>query len=180
MKPRLVHVVAAAVILLAAALFWRGVGKADGPEDGPKSAAGIDAPVLTKPKNRETPAKPAEVPGMEAPKITEPATGGLASSHETILAEIQDAAVTYDAKALPRIQPYLLDSDPAVREAAIQGMIILGDAAAGPMLREASRHAKTPQEAVKMLEAADYVELPSGTLPLKKRGAGPPPPAPGK
>ena len=57
-----------------------------------------------------------------------------------------------------------------IREAARTGMIVLGDGAAGPMLRDASKLALTPHEAVAMLEAADYVELPSGTFNLKKRG----------
>ncbi len=41
----------------------------------------------------------------------------------------------------------------------------LGDAAASPLLRKAAENAYSPHEAVAMLEAADYLELPSGTLP---------------
>jgi hypothetical protein len=94
-------------------------------------------------------------------------------SHEATLEEINEAAVTYDAKALPRIQPYLIHPDPEIREAAKNGMIVLGDAAAGTLLREASRKVATPQEAVALLEAADYVELPSGlTLLNRKTGDG--------
>ncbi len=94
-----------------------------------------------------------------------------ALNHQALLEEINEAAVTYDAAALPRIQPYLTHSAPEVREAAKNGMIVLGDAAAGPLLREASRHVTTPQEAVALLEAADYVELPSGSVLLKSQAA---------
>lgn len=88
---------------------------------------------------------------------------------EEILESVHQASITYDPKELPVIQKYLLDADPEIREAARNAMIVLGDASAGPMLRDASKLAPTPHEAVAMLEAADYVELPSGTLNLKKR-----------
>ena len=88
---------------------------------------------------------------------------------DAILGEIEDASVTYDPIALPRIEPYLRHGDPEIREAARNGMIVLGDAAAGPLLRKASDDAATPQEAVAFIEAADYVELPSGTLILRER-----------
>ena len=90
---------------------------------------------------------------------------------EQICEIIHDASVTYDPKELATIQPFLLHQDPAIRKAAIDGMIVLGDASAGVMLRDAAKGATSPQEAVAMLEAADYVELPSATnvLRLKKK-----------
>ena len=89
----------------------------------------------------------------------------------TILKEIEQASVTYDAKALPDIEPYLLHPDPEVRQAALNGMLILGDAAAGPLLRKAAGKAPTPKEAVALSEAADYVELPAGSFVPKERTA---------
>jgi hypothetical protein len=86
------------------------------------------------------------------------------TSKDAVMETIHDFAVTYDAKELPRIQPFLLHPDREVRKAAIEGMVLLGDAAAAPMLRSASRLAPSPEEAVAMNEAAEYVELPSGTL----------------
>jgi hypothetical protein len=102
-------------------------------------------------------------PNVEA-KPTAPVT------KEEILETVHQASITYDPKELPVIQKFLLDADPEIREAARNAMIVLGDASAGPMLRDASKLAPTPHEAVAMLEAADYVELPSGTFNLKKRG----------
>jgi hypothetical protein len=87
----------------------------------------------------------------------------------TILNTIEQASVTYDAKALPDIEPYLLHPDPEVRQAAMNGMIVLGDAAAGPLLRKAAEKAPTPKEAVALTEAADYIELPAGTFVPKDR-----------
>lgn len=86
------------------------------------------------------------------------------SSTSNLLEEINDAAVMYDPAYLPAIQKYLLHPDQEVRKAAINGMIVLGHREASPMLREASKLAPSPHEAVAMLEAADYLELPSASM----------------
>lgn len=86
-----------------------------------------------------------------------------------IFNEIEQASVTYDAKALPQIERYLLHPDPEVRAAAMNGMIVLGDSAAAPLLRAAAEKAPTPKEAVALGEAADYMELPAGTFVPKER-----------
>lgn len=111
---------------------------------------------------RETETK--EGKGLEQPPLTDDARAA-------ILKEIEQASVTYDAKALPDIEPYLLHPDPEVRQAALNGMLILGDAVAGPLLRKAAEKAPTPKEAVAFQEAADYVELPAGSFVPKERTA---------
>ena len=88
---------------------------------------------------------------------------------EALLAEIEQLSVTYDAKELPKIEPYLLHRDPEVRQAAMNGMIVLGDTAAAPLLREAAKKVPTPQEAVALTEAAEYMELPAGSFIPKDR-----------
>ena len=88
-----------------------------------------------------------------------------------ILTTIEEASVTYDSKALPLIEPFLLHADPRVRQAAMNGMIVLGEAAAGPLLREAAGKAPSPREAFALADAADFVELPSGTFIPKERTA---------
>ena len=93
-----------------------------------------------------------------------PAALPLNAPNDAILQEIEQASISYNAADLPRIRPFLSHPDPDIRAAAVNGMIILGEAAAAPMLREASRMALTPQETVQMLEAAAYLELPSGSL----------------
>lgn len=94
-----------------------------------------------------------------------------AESKQTILEKIHEASITYDPSQLPAIRGYLLHPEAEIREAAVNGMIVLGDASAGPMLREAAKLAPTAKEAVVMEEAADYVELPSANLGelLKKK-----------
>lgn len=95
---------------------------------------------------------PATIAQSEVPK---------AESHQEALERMHEASITYDRAQLKIIQPYLTHPDAELRSAAINAMVVLGDASAGPMLREASKTAPSPREAVAMEEAADYVELPS-------------------
>jgi hypothetical protein len=81
-----------------------------------------------------------------------------------IIETIQDASTSYDPKELPVIQPYLESPDPLLREAAVNAMIVLGDAAAAPMLRAAAQKMSSPEESKKMNDAADYIELPPANL----------------
>ena len=82
------------------------------------------------------------------------------------------------ASALPTLAPYLVHSDPALREAAREGMLQMGLAEAAPHLREAAGKIKDPREAILLLDAADFLMLP--TLPIasgeKRRTPVPPPP----
>lgn len=106
------------------------------------------------------------------PSATSPDSADAAQpSTDEILEKIHDASVTYDPKELPKIQPFLTHESPEIRKAAVDGMVILGDASAGAMIREAAKSAPTPQEAVQMLEAADYVELPSARAIIRKKNA---------
>ena len=86
------------------------------------------------------------------------------SSRERILTELQEAATTYDAAHLPKIEPYLSHPDAELRTAAVNAVITLGDSAGAPLLRAASSLIKDPREAVALLDAAEYMELPSGSM----------------
>lgn len=88
---------------------------------------------------------------------------------EETLAFLHDASVTYDPAELPKIQPYLLSPDIEVQKAAIDAMVVLGDAGASPMLREASRQTMDTNIVMEMLKAADYLELPP--MDMKKMAA---------
>ncbi len=81
-------------------------------------------------------------------------------AREAAMERLHNAATTYDAAQLVVIEPYLVDSDPELRAAAIDSMIILGDAAAVPMLRQAAKQVQAPAEVLALEKAADYLELP--------------------
>ena len=98
----------------------------------------------------------------------------MEKARETAIDRMKKASITYDPAQLPVIQPYLLDPDPEIRLAAIDAMIVLGDASAGPMLREAAKSAATAKNAVALEEAANYVELPPadfGKISKKIKGS---------
>lgn len=59
------------------------------------------------------------------------------------------------------IVTYLRHPDKAVRMAAMDGLIVLGERDAADQIREAAKQLDDPREAVVFLDAADYLELPS-------------------
>lgn len=155
---------AAILILIAGILVWRNLKpNSDERDDETKR------PAIQKTHSTDLGAGKAAQIRPATPTPSNESKPIVRSTKEEILESVHQSSITYDHKELPAIQKYLLDADPEIREAARNGMIVLGDASAGPMLRDASKLAPTPHEAVAMLEAADYVELPSGTLNLKKR-----------
>jgi hypothetical protein len=92
--------------------------------------------------------------------VSQASSTPLLSKQEEALAFLHDTSVTYDPAELPKIQPYLLSPDAEVQQAAVDAMVVLGDAAAAPMLREASRQTMDTDMVMEMLKAADYLELP--------------------
>lgn len=86
------------------------------------------------------------------------------SRREQILNHLQEVAITYDASNLPKIQPYLTSQDKEVREAAVNAVVTLGEGVGAELLRQAASQLKDPREKVAFLDAAEYVELPSGSL----------------
>jgi len=89
-----------------------------------------------------------------------------------VLEEIEEASISYDPKELPVIQRHLLSADPEIRLAARNGMVVLGDAAAAPMLREAAKLAPTSEDTIELLKAADYLELPPARIKVKPQAGG--------
>lgn len=122
-----------------------------------------DNPRSTETNNNTEKSEAADLPTSEADR-------------EEAIEKMQDAATSYDPKELSVIRPYLESDDPKLREAAVDAMIVLGDASAGPMLRDAAKKLDSAEESKKMIKAADYVELPSASFKqiselLKKRKA---------
>lgn len=163
--PALFWIVLIALTLGVSSAFFFMAG---GPEDskpGPATVAASQAPKALKAPETVPVSATATAPlAAPAPAVSQTS---VPQEKPQILAAIEEAAVSYSAEELPKIQPYLTHPDPEVRAAAIQGMVTLGDAAAAPLLRAAAQLALSPEEATAMREAASYVELPSGSL-LKK------------
>ena len=98
--------------------------------------------------------------GAPLPTDSNLAAAELEKRRAEAIEKMHEAATSYDAAELPVIQPYLESSDPKMRAAAVDAMIVLGDASAGPMLREAAKKLESEDEAKKMEKAAAYIELP--------------------
>jgi hypothetical protein len=165
MKPRTLMMAGGAALLIAAGVMLLPRAK-DVRVSGetPRTEKMASQPAKGDPRESVATPKPVEPEIAKESKLTDEERIGIFN-------EIEQASVTYDAKALPSIEPYLLHPDPEVRQAAMNGMVVLGDAAAGPLLRKAAEKAPTPKEAVALTEAADYIELPAGTLVPKERTA---------
>lgn len=113
------------------------------------------APVSTPIPQEKAAPLPVAAPAS-APAPLPPGT-----DRQVIREAIHAASISYDPVDLPRIQPYLSHPDPEIREAALNGILVLGHAAGAPLLRDAAKRATSPKEAALLLEKADYLELPS-------------------
>jgi len=82
---------------------------------------------------------------------------------ESLLAAINEAAITYDPASLPIIAPHLKSPDPEIRAAAVDAVVVLGDAAGASLLRQAAKTARSSEEAADLRQKADYLELPPAT-----------------
>lgn len=87
-------------------------------------------------------------------------TAGNEAARDAVLAMIDEATVTYDVQGLQVLGPLLQHPDPQIREATIEGIVQLSETAGAKTLRDAARQAKNPQEATRMIEAAEFLELP--------------------
>lgn len=101
------------------------------------------------------PGKPARVRGHEAKPGVDPAR------QEEAVAVIQEAVISYSPDGVAAIRPFLKDADPAIRQAARDGLVQLGEADAVPILRAAALRAEDPAEIASLREAADLLALPA-------------------
>lgn len=163
MKSRTLLAAGGAVLLMGAgALLLPRSNEAQPSIENPRTSTATARVAKSNDRSPVTPPK-------EAAEPVENDRGLPDEERAAILTAIEQASVTYDSNALPLIEPYLTHPDGEVRLAAMNGMVVLGEAAAGPLLRKAAESAPTPKEAVALAEAASFVELPSGTFVHKNR-----------
>ena len=79
----------------------------------------------------------------------------------TARAVIESAALRYEPSAVKDIRPWLLDTDPQIRQAARDGLVMLGETDAIPFLRDAASRLEDPAEIASFHEAADLLSLPA-------------------
>jgi HEAT repeats len=89
----------------------------------------------------------------------------------SVEAVIEEAVLTYSPDGVKAIRPFLQDSDPAIRRAARDGLVQLGEADAVPYLREAALRVEDPEEIASLREAADLLALPAWSDSAEAREA---------
>lgn len=82
------------------------------------------------------------------------------AAREVVLEAIEDAMTTYSPEGFPVLTPLLAHPDREVREAAIEGIVQIGEPSGAAILRAAAKKARDPRDAEDMLEAAKFLELP--------------------
>lgn len=107
--------------------------------------------AASSPAKGDRPPKPSSAPAAQV------------TDQEVALQRIETAVVTYAVASLPTITPLLTHPDGEIRLAAREGLLRMGLSEAAPALREAAGEVSDPREAVLLLDAADFLELP--TLP---------------
>lgn len=140
--------------------FWP--NSAEAPEAKPSSTSRASTPTPV-PLISTAPSAPhADLPMTTSPSGPPPAgeQDGESTHEAKAVAQIEAAAVTYAPSGIDTIAPFLLDASPVVRQNAIDGLIRLGETGGASALREAAAKVKDPRDAIKMLDAADYLELP--------------------
>jgi hypothetical protein len=140
--------------------FWP--NSAEAPEAKPSSTSRASSSTPVPPTSAAPPAPHAVLPVATSPSGALPAgeQDGESTHEAKAVAQIEAAAVTYAPSGIDTIAPFLLDASPVVRQNAIDGLIRLGETGGASALREAAAKAKDPRDAIKMLDAADYLELP--------------------
>jgi hypothetical protein len=157
--------IAVALILAALLLIWKSTRHHDSPSSTQELSSNTELPASATNSERNAPNRAnsnAEIRSVD----TSPTES---AAIEVILEKIHDASVAYAPSSIPLIEPYLLHDDPAVRKAAIDGMIVLGERGAVPIMRAAATRAPTPQDTMALLKAAEYIELPSSTSIIRKK-----------
>lgn len=102
--------------------------------------------------------------GVDSTVITNPTAQILftqTNSVEERIIELMELGARNDPESFQKIIFGLSDADPEIREAALEATIQFGDRDAIPILKELAAKTDDPQEKVEILNAAEYLALPS-------------------
>ena len=135
--------------------------------DAPQASAAANAPA---PSN----AAPAIAPGSDAPPLGATEAEQKAYVRRRTL-ELYSLAMNDDTTSRDRILAELGNADPRIRHAALEAAIQFNDRSVVPYLKEVAERTSDAREKVAILDAIDYINLPSLSEYLEQRKAlGPP------
>jgi len=119
-----------------------------------------DAPVSVAPDTA-----PSQSAALETPSDPNIPVRGTVAEHETYVekrvAELQDLAMDDDPKSLQVILSELTNRDPEIRQAAVDAAVQFGSRDAIPKLTDAASQTDNAAERAAILEAAEFLKLPS-------------------
>ena len=164
------------VLGIAAVAVWLLVGrKTAGP---PSLAVSVSANPTAEPRtpSPSLEAKPAGKAPMEPEAAAIAAKEGIATLDDAMLetpgpdqeayvtervVELQDLGMEDDPASLETILSELNNRDPSIREAAVQAAVQFGSRDAIPWLQEAAAKTEDPEEKCAILEAIEFLKLPT-------------------
>ena len=139
-----------------------------GPSSAPESSAAIPA---TAPE-----ASPLAVPGLETVSNPPPAGETAEETHAAYVekrrADLADMAMTDDPASLQTILGELNNRDPELRKAAREAAVQFGSREALPALTDAMAQTDDPAEKAALLEAIEFLKLPSLAETIQSAPAG--------
>lgn len=150
-----------------------------GPEESRDQAALAPTPA---------PAAPAETGAMPGAHSAAPSAGAAAgTTHAAYVAQrvavLQELSMDDQDSSLRTILSELTNRDPQIRKAARDAAVQFASRDAIPDLLQAAAQTEDPEEKKELIEAAEFLKLPSLTEVMAQRGITPtirPLPAPGK
>lgn len=133
------------------------------------AASNATVPATSRPANSKI-IETAPLHALKAEKTSLAGSAPLQNTIDTpetkddIFIRINEAMTTYSEEGLPVLKPYLTHSDPEIRDAAVEAIVQLAVPTGAEVLRDAARKAATSEEQIRMLQGAEFLELPR--LPL--------------
>jgi hypothetical protein len=178
MRPKIViTLLLLAFLVIGTALFLKQHVSKPQPVDD--TAAATVAPELTN-QNVRPPAQPPVVVAAKSPVAPVPAAAPETNDVERLqnigqrVEQLQDWSRNDDAASLANILNDLTNSEKEIRVAAVEAVKQFGSRDAIPALKAAAANAEDPHEKVALLDAADFLALPSlSELRAQKQSAAP-------
>jgi hypothetical protein len=176
MRPRLVILIPVLLVVVATAAWFLGGPKPPVPTDDPvppvtDQTADADAGT--------TNPLPGATPGTEVPRVSASSTiadKGIAIPDEATaqtpeakreahvarrVAELQDLGMEDDPESLKAILSELANPEPEIRQAAVDASVQFGSRDAIPRLLDAAARTDDPEEKSAILEAVEFLKMPT-------------------
>ena len=156
--------VVAAIILLALGVLGLTVFLSRPTRPSPDSKAPVNLPVAQAVTN---PAPEKTIPALAPPPVDSPppvmqATNPAVNAQDRN-AELMALAMNDDTNSLNTIWSEFANPDPEIRAGALAAVVQFGDRSVVPRLRELAAQTDDAAEKASILEAANFLELPSLT-----------------